>query len=47
VAVTPTPGHRVGHGAYRLRDYWGLPLSIIVVVVGVPPIAIFWPFQTR
>jgi uncharacterized protein with PhoU and TrkA domain len=23
----------------------GLPLSIMVVIVGVPPIALFWPFR--
>jgi di/tricarboxylate transporter len=39
----------MGPGGYRFSDYWrlGLPLSMIVVVVGVPLIAIFWPFQTR
>jgi di/tricarboxylate transporter len=51
----PTPiGHQcntlvMGPGGYRFSDYWrlGLPLSIIVVLVGVPLIAIFWPFQPR
>jgi di/tricarboxylate transporter len=39
----------MGPGGYRFSDYWrlGLPLSIIVVLVGVPLIAIFWPFQPR
>jgi di/tricarboxylate transporter len=37
----------MGPGGYRFGDYWrlGLPLSIMVVVVGVPLIAVFWPFQ--
>lgn len=32
-------------GGYRFGDYWrlGLPLSVIVVVVGTPLIAFFWP----
>ncbi len=35
----------MGPGGYRFGDYWrlGLPLSLIVLVVGVPLIAIFWP----
>lgn len=35
----------MGPGGYRFSDYWklGLPLSIIVIVVGVPLIALFWP----
>ncbi len=39
----------MGPGGYRFGDYWrlGLPLSIIVVLVGVPLIAVFWPFQPR
>jgi di/tricarboxylate transporter len=39
----------MGPGGYRFGDYWrlGLPLSIIVVLVGVPLISIFWPFQPR
>ena len=34
-----------GPGGYRFGDYWrlGLPLSIIVLVVGVPLIALVWP----
>jgi di/tricarboxylate transporter len=36
----------MGPGGYRFGDYWrlGLPLSIIVVIVGVPLIALVWPF---
>jgi di/tricarboxylate transporter len=35
----------MGPGGYRFGDYWrlGLPLSIIVVVVGIPLIHLFWP----
>jgi di/tricarboxylate transporter len=35
----------MGPGGYRFGDYWrlGLPLSIIVVVVGVPLIRLVWP----
>jgi di/tricarboxylate transporter len=35
----------MGPGGYRFGDYWqlGLPLSIIVLVVGVPMIALVWP----
>lgn len=35
----------MGPGGYRFGDYWrlGLPLSIIVVVVGTPLIILFWP----
>jgi di/tricarboxylate transporter len=35
----------MGAGGYRFGDYWrlGLPLSIFVLVVGVPLIALFWP----
>jgi di/tricarboxylate transporter len=37
----------MGPGGYRFGDYWrlGLPLSILVVVLGVPLIAVFWPTQ--
>jgi di/tricarboxylate transporter len=37
----------MGPGGYRFGDYWrlGLPLSILVIVVGVPLIAFFWPFR--
>jgi di/tricarboxylate transporter len=36
----------MGPGGYRFGDYWrlGLPLSVIVVLVGVPLIALVWPF---
>ena len=35
----------MGPGGYHFGDYWklGLPLSVIVVVVGVPLIALVWP----
>ena len=35
----------MGPGGYRFGDYskLGLPLSVLVVVVGVPTIAVFWP----
>jgi di/tricarboxylate transporter len=35
----------MGPGGYRFEDYWrlGLPLSVIVVVVGVPLIMLVWP----
>jgi di/tricarboxylate transporter len=35
----------MGPGGYRFGDYWrlGLPLSIMVVVVGTPLIAFVWP----
>ena len=37
----------MGPGGYRFGDYWrlGLPLSIIVVVVGAPLIMLFWPLR--
>jgi di/tricarboxylate transporter len=33
-------------GGYRFGDYWrlGLPLSVVVVVIGVPLILLVWPF---
>jgi di/tricarboxylate transporter len=36
----------MGPGGYRFGDYWrlGLPLSLIVLILGVPLIAFFWPF---
>jgi di/tricarboxylate transporter len=39
----------MGAGGYRFTDYWklGLPLSVYVVVVGVPLIALFWPLAPR
>ena len=32
-------------GGYRFADYWrlGLPLSVLVVVVGVPLLMVVWP----
>lgn len=35
----------MGPGGYRFGDYWrlGLPLSILVLAIGVPLIALFWP----
>ena len=37
----------MGPGGYRFGDYWrlGLPLSIIVVVVGTPLIMLVWPLR--
>ncbi len=37
----------MGPGGYRFGDYWrlGLPLSIIVVVLGTAAIALFWPLR--
>lgn len=47
--LTPV-GHQcntlvMGPGGYRFGDYWrlGLPLSFIVIVVGVPMILLVWP----
>jgi di/tricarboxylate transporter len=39
----------MGAGGYRFGDYWrlGLPLSLMVVVVGVPLIAFFWPLTQQ
>lgn len=39
----------MGAGGYRFTDYWklGLPLSIYVVLAGVPLIALFWPLASR
>lgn len=35
----------MGPGGYKFADYWrmGLPLEVIIVVVGVPMILMFWP----
>jgi di/tricarboxylate transporter len=35
----------MGRGGYRFGDYWhlGLPLSLLVVLLGVPMIALVWP----
>ncbi|WDR07004.1 SLC13 family permease [Devosia rhodophyticola] len=37
----------MGPGGYRFGDYWrlGLPLSIIVVLVGVPMLLLVWPLS--
>jgi di/tricarboxylate transporter len=37
----------MGPGGYRFGDYWrlGLPLSILVVVIGVPLVMVFWPLR--
>ncbi len=47
--LTPI-GHKnnaiiMGPGGYRFGDYWrlGVPLEILVIVVGVPAILFFWP----
>lgn len=39
----------MGPGGYRFSDYWklGLPLSILVVVVGVPAVALVWGLDPR
>jgi len=39
----------MGPGGYRFGDYWrlGLPLSLLVVLAGVPLIALIWPLATR
>lgn len=38
-----------GPGGYKFTDYWrlGLPLSLLVVGLGTPLIAIFWPLVAR
>jgi di/tricarboxylate transporter len=48
--LTPI-GHKnntliLGPGGYRFGDYWrmGLPLEILIVLVGVPMILFVWPF---
>ena len=47
--LTPI-GHKnntiiMGPGGYRFGDYWrmGLPLELLVVIVGLPAILFFWP----
>ena len=47
--LTPI-GHKnntiiLGPGGYRFGDYWrmGLPLEVLVVVVGLPAILVVWP----
>jgi di/tricarboxylate transporter len=36
----------LGPGGYKFSDYWrmGLPLEILIVIVGIPLILHFWPF---
>ena len=35
----------LGPGGYRFSDYWrmGLPLELIIVIVGTPLVLYFWP----
>jgi di/tricarboxylate transporter len=37
----------MGPGGYRFGDYWrlGLPLEILIVLIGVPLIALIWPLS--
>jgi di/tricarboxylate transporter len=37
----------MGPGGYKFGDYWrlGLPLSLVVVVVGTALITVFWPLH--
>jgi di/tricarboxylate transporter len=37
----------MGPGGYKFGDYWrlGLPLSIMVVVVGSSLLLLFWPLK--
>ena len=39
----------MGPGGYRFTDYMrlGLPLSVLVIVLAVPAIALFWPLAIR
>ena len=39
----------MGPGGYRFSDYWrlGLPLSLLVILVGTPLIAFVWPLASR
>ncbi len=36
----------MGPGGYHFTDYWrlGLPLAILIVVIGTPLILYVWPF---
>lgn len=36
----------MGPGGYRFGDYWrlGLPVEIVILIVGVPMICLVWPF---
>ena len=47
--LTPI-GHKnntliLGPGGYRFGDYWrmGLPLEVLIVLVGIPMILLVWP----
>ena len=35
----------MGPGGYRFGDYWrmGLPLELLVILVGLPMILLVWP----
>ena len=35
----------LGPGGYKFGDYWkiGLPLEILIVIIGTPAIIYFWP----
>lgn len=35
----------LGPGGYRFSDYWrmGLPLEVLIVILGTPLILYFWP----
>lgn len=37
----------MGPGGYRFGDYWrlGLPLSLLVVLIGTPLVMLFWPLN--
>jgi hypothetical protein len=37
----------LGPGGYRFGDYWkvGLPLEIVIVILGTPTILFFWPLS--
>ncbi len=39
----------MGPGGYKFSDYWklGLPLSILIILAGVPLIAAVWPLAAR
>ena len=47
--LTPI-GHKnntliMGPGGYHFRDYWrmGLPLEVLIIIVGIPTILWIWP----
>ena len=47
--ATPANLMAMEPGGYRFGDYWrlGLPLSLTVLAVGVPLIAVVWPLTAR